>query len=181
MHISCRLRFFRTACKKLVWGNGNLNSNMEGQTDPKELFSKGEDLRCTLHEVTETLHCWARSSPSKTRVSSIKLPLFSYANSRHFSNTVKFNLCSTLQCFGKLQLWVGARICERCVPCVNLERATFIYTHQQGLVNFPCRVILVCYHKSVSCWDISVNWGEDAFLGRSDTGTDQWASHFEGF
>lgn len=110
----------------------------------------------TLHEVTETLRCWARSSPSQTlsRVSPLKLPLFSYANSRHFSNKVTFNLCSTLQCFGKLQLWAGPRICERCIPWVNLERATFIYTHQQGLVNFPCRVILVCYHKVVSCWEI---------------------------
>lgn len=59
--------------------------------------------------------------------------------------------CSVLE---KLQWGVGPRRYERCTPWVNLERATFIYIHQQVLVNFPCRVISVCYHKFVSCWEI---------------------------
>lgn len=110
----------------------------------------------TLHRSTKAVCCWVGSCPSQTlsSVLCIKSPLFPCANSGHFSNRVKFNLCSTLRCFGKPQLRVGLRTRERCIPWVNLERATFIYTHQQVLVNFPCRVIFVCSHKFVSCWEI---------------------------
>ena len=150
MHISCRLSLFTYSMQEI--GLRKLRSEQQdGETDRStdltELFYKGEDLRCK-HFARSHKNCLLLSPilpfPDLVPCLMHKITTLFLCELRAFFNTVKFNLCSTLQCFGKLQLRVGPRICGRCILWVNLERVTFIYTYQQVLVNFPCRVILVC-------------------------------------
>lgn len=137
----------------------------------------------TLHRSTKAVCCWAESCPSQTlsSVLCIKSPLFSYANSRHFSNRVKFNLCSTLRCFWKTAVTGGPEDTWKVHTLGKFGKSNFyLYTPASAcklpLQSYFCLLAQICQLLG----DISVSWEEDAFLGGSDIGADQWASHFGG-
>lgn len=178
MHINCRFSLFTYSMQEI--GLRNLQSEQQDgetdrQTDLTARFYKGEDLRRKHFARGHRNCCWARSWPSQTLsyVLCIKSPLFSYANSKHFPNRVKFNLCFTLQCFGKTAVMGGPKDMWKVPTLGNFGKSNF-YLYMPASA---CKLPLQSYFGLLAqicqlLGDISVIWEEDAFLGWSNTGTD---------
>lgn len=153
-----------------------------------DLFYKGEELGCK--EVNHSSwcqkkagRCWARLCPSWSwpHVLCIKSAIFTYASSRHFSNTVKFNLLLHTAMFWKTAAMDGSKDMWKVHTLGKFGKSNFYLYILASARKLPLQSYFGLLAQICQLLrDISVSWEEAAFLGKNSADTDQWASYHGG-